>query len=155
MDRFTDSVMAAPTRAYEVRIDYLSAAERFASETLILEVVDGLDVHAIAQARADARPYANARIPDLLIAIRVEPLDPAGPEDPEPRPPTTIVRPVCLRCGSHDILLDACARWNVEEQCWDLAGTHDPQTCAGCGAEGDDLANWLSAGPRSPADHFF
>jgi predicted nucleic-acid-binding Zn-ribbon protein len=39
----------------------------------------------------------------------------------------------CPRCGSRDVLSDAAAQWNVEQQCWEIRDTYDCTTCQDCG----------------------
>lgn len=42
----------------------------------------------------------------------------------------------CPECGSRQVAVDACAKWDAVEQTWKLAGTHDIMTCNGCAHEG-------------------
>lgn len=144
----------ASVRTVAVRAEYLSNGERYAAEEFTLEIADGLDSYTLALARANDSPYADARVPDLHIAITIDPVDPDDPDDPEPRPPS-VVKPVCPKCGGDEICRDASATWSIDAQEWVLAGTYDCQTCGGCGAEGDDFVQWVPAGPRAFADRFF
>lgn len=41
----------------------------------------------------------------------------------------------CRHCGGENILADACARWNVETQEWELSNVFDDKTCDDCGIE--------------------
>ena len=41
----------------------------------------------------------------------------------------------CPRCRGESILADACARWNVEMQQWDLSHVYDDTTCDDCGID--------------------
>lgn len=41
----------------------------------------------------------------------------------------------CPYCGGQIILADACARWNVETQEWDLTTVYDDKTCEDCDTE--------------------
>jgi hypothetical protein len=59
------------------------------------------------------------------------------------------VRPVCKECGSNDLTRDACARWDDELQDWIASGVYDCTNCGSCGAESDDLAEWLALPLRS------
>jgi predicted RNA-binding Zn-ribbon protein involved in translation (DUF1610 family) len=147
-----DNIAMPMTRAYAVTATFLSDGERFAVEQFRIEVVDGLDPYSIAGARASTSIYADDRVPDLTITIEVTVID---PEDPEPRPPSTAVRPICPRCGGDEIVRDACAQWDEGAQAWSLSGTYDCETCTGCGAEGDEFARWIPAASKAPADRFF
>lgn len=42
---------------------------------------------------------------------------------------------ICKECGSSAVVIDATAQWNIEEQCWELAGTFDASWCDHCGQE--------------------
>lgn len=46
---------------------------------------------------------------------------------------------VCTRCGSDDIVVDACARWNPETTAWELSGTYDDKTCCACETSGSSI----------------
>jgi RNA polymerase subunit RPABC4/transcription elongation factor Spt4 len=55
----------------------------------------------------------------------------------------TKVRPVCPRCGSDNVTADAAARWNVEQQAWQVCATFDKgHGCDDCGAEDIQFA-WI------------
>lgn len=146
-----DMITPAVTRTYEVRVDYLSEGEPFARDTFTIEVVDGIDPYDIARARADRHPYANGRIPGLSLGITLRPQD---PEDPEPRPPSGALIPICPQCGGDALVRDASACWDSASQDWTLAGVQDCETCDLCGVEGDDLARWVPAPSEAPADHY-
>ena len=146
-----DQTIIPPTRPYVVTATFQSGGETFATERFIIEVVDSLEACAIARARAHESVYANDRIPELEIVLDLAPID---PKDPEPEPPSAAVKPICSRCGSDDIISDARARWDVERQDWDLAGTQDCKTCGDCGVDSDDLIRWIPARPYSDADAF-
>ena len=146
-----DQSIIPPTRPYVVTATFQSAGESFATDRFIIEVVDSLEPYAIARARADESIYADDRIPDLEIVLVFDPID---PNDPEPQPPSAAIKPICLRCGSDEITSDACARWDVERQAWDLAGTQDCKAWGGCGVDCDDLARWIRARPYSDQDAF-
>ncbi len=45
------------------------------------------------------------------------------------------IKKVCHRCGSDDVTKDALAKWNVEDQRWELAALLDSSNCETCGAE--------------------
>ena len=50
-------------------------------------------------------------------------------------------RPICKHCGSENLIFDACARWNTEQQQYDLIDTYDNRPmCQDCGNEG--WADW-------------
>lgn len=139
------------TRPYVVTATFQSGGETFAAERFIIEVVDGLEPYAIARVRADESVYANDRIPDLEIVLKLVPID---PKDPEPPRPSVAIRPICSRCGSDDITSDACARWDVERQAWDLSGAYGCQACGNCGVDSDDLARCVPPKPYSDEDDF-
>lgn len=137
-----DQSIIPPTRPYVVTATFQSGGETFATERFIIEVVDSLEPYAIARARADESVYANDRIPELEIGLVLVPINPT---DPEPQPPSAAIKPICSRCGSDDIISDACARWDDERQDWDLAGTQDCKTCGDCGVDSDSLVRWVPA----------
>lgn len=47
----------------------------------------------------------------------------------------TKVRMVCRTCGSENVLRDAFAEWDVENQSWVLQNVFDDATCDDCGKE--------------------
>lgn len=49
----------------------------------------------------------------------------------------------CASCGSEDVLRDAWACWNVEEQAWELDQTFDHAFCGHC--EGDCTIEEIAA----------
>jgi predicted RNA-binding Zn-ribbon protein involved in translation (DUF1610 family) len=51
-------------------------------------------------------------------------------------------KPVCPKCGSDHIWIDAAARWDASISDWSLSGTHDTLGCQGCGWEGE-TAEWV------------
>lgn len=129
-------------RIFEVRIDYLSGGETFAVETIRLEEIEGCDIEATARASAEASVYYDPRVPDLTYQLAITPID---PEDPNPPPPAAQVKPICPHCGADELVRDACVRWDVETQTWEVSGIYDSTTCNLCGAESDDLAHWVPA----------
>lgn len=48
---------------------------------------------------------------------------------------TTHIQIVCERCGSTNVLRDACAKWDTDLQDWVLAGVQDHTDCGDCEAE--------------------
>lgn len=47
---------------------------------------------------------------------------------------------VCSECGSDDIVADAFAQWDKEQQRWTVAAIMDSgHSCNACGADGDDM----------------
>ncbi len=135
-------------RTFDVRIEYFSEGEPFALETFTVSVADDEDIHTVARGLADRSVYAHPQIPDLTRAITIEPIQPDDPDAPPPGSPLQV--PQCPHCGSTEISRDACARWDVDSQTWDLSYVYDCQTCENCGAEGDDLANWVPADSTRP-----
>lgn len=58
-------------------------------------------------------------------------------------------RPVCSYCGSADILQDAYAHWDEENQKWELQNVFDKGTiCQDCG--GETSIEWQSIESRLP-----
>ncbi|PNQ04034.1 hypothetical protein [Sphingobium sp. SA916] len=139
------------TRLFMVRIQYFSAGECFASETMEVEVPDGGDVSAAVHAAAQASTYHDVRIPEL--SFTVEFIAP-GPDDPDLAPLAGRLKPVCSHCGSDSIVRDAAVRWDVESQQWEVSGIYDCTTCDLCGAESDDLATWVPAEQVTPPEQF-
>lgn len=45
------------------------------------------------------------------------------------------IRIVCGDCGSENVVMDACAKWDYVLQEWVLAGFQDNATCNDCGSE--------------------
>ena len=46
--------------------------------------------------------------------------------------------PTCCKCGSTNVVADAFAEWDVENQDWVLRATYDYHVCDECGEEN----NW-------------
>lgn len=42
----------------------------------------------------------------------------------------------CPQCGSPDVTVDAVARWDFDQQKWDLSSVFDSRSCGSCGYEG-------------------
>lgn len=59
------------------------------------------------------------------------------------------VEPVCDRCGSSELVRDACAEWDDTTQQWALVGVYDSTTCQTCEAENDSLCDWRTVAPES------
>lgn len=52
--------------------------------------------------------------------------------------------PICPRCGSDSVVADAAARWNTEDQVWEVSNVFDKgHGCDDCGAE-DIAFDWIS-----------
>jgi hypothetical protein len=97
-----------------------------------------------ARAAADGSVYNDERIPDLDRSIEILR---SSDDDPDPPPLAGGMRkPVCPCCGRDDIVRDAAARWDARNQHRSISGTFDDETCERCGAEGDDLAEWVPVG---------
>lgn len=45
------------------------------------------------------------------------------------------VQMVCSCCGSDDVTRDACARWNVDNQQWEMVTVYDNTDCQKCEGE--------------------
>ena len=41
----------------------------------------------------------------------------------------------CPYCGGQNVLADACARWNVETQDWEMSCLYDGRSCDDCGKD--------------------
>ena len=53
--------------------------------------------------------------------------------------------PVCPKCGSDNVAADAAARWNTENQEWEVSNIFDKgHGCDDCGAEDIEFA-WIEA----------
>ena len=46
-----------------------------------------------------------------------------------------LTKAVCETCGSDDVTHDGVARWNVDDQDWELSSTFDNADCGSCGGE--------------------
>lgn len=138
-------------RHFAVRIQYFSAGECYASETIDVEVPDGADVSAAVHAAAEASTYHDVRIPELSFTVEFIAPD---PDDPDPAPLAGRLKPVCAHCGSDSIVRDAAVRWDIESQQWEVSGIYDCSSCDLCGAESDDLANWVPAEQVTPPEQF-
>jgi len=138
-------------RLFAVRIQYFCAGECYATETIDVEVPDGADVSAAVHAAALASTYHDVRIPELSFTVEYIAPD---PDDPDPAPLAGRLKPVCAHCGSESIVRDAAVRWDVESQQWVVTSIFDCTTCDFCGAEGDDLANWVPAEQVTPPKQF-
>lgn len=53
-----------------------------------------------------------------------------SPMNPKSEPP---VKLICPHCGSDDVSGDACARWDIATQDWDLTAVYDSKNCETCG----------------------
>ncbi len=51
-------------------------------------------------------------------------------------------KPICPKCASDDLCIDAAARWNLETQDWVICGTHDTVICQACQWEGETV-KWI------------
>ena len=53
------------------------------------------------------------------------------------------IHPVCPKCGSDNVAVDAAARWSTENQEWEVSNMFDKgHGCDDCGAEDIELA-WV------------
>lgn len=165
-----DTNPTAGARDYAIRIDYLSDGERFATETFQLSIAEHEDINSIALKLATDSTYCNERVPALTCLFTIHSADPDGPDGAPPgagsvliysvepfdqggaKPITAPVAPQCPKCGHTDITRDASARWDRANQCWSLSTVYDNQTCENCGAEGNDLAVWVSLEPADRSD---
>lgn len=157
-------------RDHAIRIDYLSGGERFATETFQVSITEHEDVNDVALKLARDSAYCNERVPALSCLFTIHSTDPDGPDGAPPgagtalissvepfdqaaaKPNTPPVAPQCPKCGDTDITRDASARWDRANQCWSLSAVYDNQTCENCGAEGNDLAIWVSLEPADRDD---
>ena len=137
-------------RAYHAMVTFLSAGDPYAAEIYDITATDGFDAERIARDRAAQSHYHQDRVPDLGLVVVVEPAAP----DPDPTAPSSALLPTCPRCGSDDIVKDACARWDQTAAAWSLEGTYDSETCQTCLREGDHIAVWRDASAIKDADRF-
>ena len=74
--------------------------------------------------------------------------DPAKPEAQTTDPGALWSVPVCSRCGSDQVVVDAWASWNPLTGFWELEDTFDHAWCKACDAEAD--LHWVQSdiGPR-------
>lgn len=137
---------------YQVRVDYLSEGAPFASETFLFDAADERAALQLARHRTDDSLFLDEDRPDLARRFTLEPYE---PDDPDPASPGgAALKPVCRKCGCDGIVCDAAARWDEDGQCWSLSGTYDDLICDLCGAEGDDIADWVVAEPVAPSRRF-
>ncbi len=139
------------THAYDVRISYYCDRDVFATETTRVETCPGGDVWVAAREAAENCIYFNQRIPNLSYEIEFLPPDPT---EPPPGAGLGAVKPVCSSCGSDTLVRDACVRWDIETQKWDLSDSYECTICDLCGSESDDLAKWVPAGDITPLETF-
>lgn len=52
-----------------------------------------------------------------------------------------MIQKVCAECGSDDVSVDACARWNPEAGAWELSATYDNAHCGKCDGEIKEIAD--------------
>ena len=58
-------------------------------------------------------------------------------------------RPLCPRCGSDDIVVEATALWRFAAQAWVVASTYDNDFyCCACDSEFKS-ANWVTEKPNA------
>ena len=135
-------MFAARRRAH---VEFLSGDDVFAAETLAFDVKAGENAEATAATAAEASHYYDERVPDLRYRLQLDP-DETSSEPGE--------KPVCKSCGADRISRDACLRWDIETQSWELSGLYDSVTCDLCGAESDSLANWIPADRETATERF-
>ena len=56
-------------------------------------------------------------------------------------------KPVCSRCGSDAVLLDAYAEWDMEKQDWVLQNVFQDAICEDC--EGEASLDWVDVTPEA------
>lgn len=135
------------TRAFDVCVEFQSDGATYAQESYQIEALDEYDAERLARERAEDSAYYDPRVPDLGLHVTVEAEGPTGPDTDPASPAQVRVRPICPKCGSADIVKDASAQWDEENQCWSLSGTYDGETCQACDAEGDDLSTFMPIEP--------
>ena len=52
--------------------------------------------------------------------------------------------PVCPKCGSDNVVADATARWNSENQQWEVSSVFEQGGCDECGHEDIDFP-WVES----------
>jgi hypothetical protein len=127
-------------------VSYLTGGCIYAREAFELEAPDAFEAERLARDRAAASSFYNLRVPEFGIEVVVEDRPVPG-DDPPPAGPGA-VRPVCPRCGSDEILRDACAQWDPALQSWVLISIYNSETCLACEMEGDLIARWEAVKPH-------
>lgn len=56
-------------------------------------------------------------------------------------------QPICNRCGSNAVLLDAYAEWDMEKQDWVLQNVFQDAVCEDC--EGETSLGWTDVTPEA------
>jgi len=56
-------------------------------------------------------------------------------------------KPVCSRCGSNAVLVDAYAEWDRDAQNWTLQNTFQQAVCEACG--GETSLEWTDVTPEA------
>lgn len=64
------------------------------------------------------------------------------------------VMPRCRHCGSGQVSRDANACWDEDAQAWALLATYDSQTCERCGADSNNLVDWVPLAVPGSIDAF-
>ncbi len=142
---------AAPTRAYRVTIDFPSGDQCFASEQYDIRAEDAAEAIRLALIRLADSICHDPRVADLGCYVYLAPVTDGDDPDTDSSCPATARKPVCPRCGRDQIVREATARWEPDERCWSLSGAFDNEICNICGAEGDDLADWIAVTSMLPA----
>ena len=104
------------TICYELRIEYFTAGERFAVETLRIAEPDGADICSAAAAAAEASPYFNDQVPELSYQVAIVPIEPDGPDEPEPPPAGGSVNPIRLDHFIKDNRREASVAQKIRDQ---------------------------------------
>ncbi|MBD3744843.1 hypothetical protein [Sphingopyxis alaskensis] len=104
------------TICYELRIEYFTAGERFAVETLRIAEPEGAYIGSAAAAAAEASAYFNDRVPELSYQVAIVPIEPDGPDEPEPPPAGVSVNPIRLDRFIEEEPREASVAWKMPGQ---------------------------------------
>lgn len=104
------------TICYELHIEYFTAGERFAVETLRIAEPEGANIGSAAAAAAEASAYFNDGVPELSYQVAIVPIEPDGPDEPEPPPAGGSVNPIRLDRFIKDNPREASVAWKVRDQ---------------------------------------
>jgi len=58
----------------------------------------------------------------------------------------------CVLCGSDDVTHDAVVRWSIPDQRWEVSGVFDNADCGACGADGDNIVEFVELESESADD---
>jgi hypothetical protein len=53
------------------------------------------------------------------------------------------MKAICKYCDSNNVTRDACVKWDEFNQVWSLVAVYDNGDCNDCGANGDNIIEWI------------